>query len=333
MVSTNLIRLAASAAIVAGVNGQVSTVITTIIVTAFTTVGFSASSSSTANPSTTTTTTIPSTTPIEVIPITITTTITIPLADEDITSSSAAILAAFASLNDGFYNDAAVTSVPTVSNDNSPSLVTTTTCNFNGACRVITVPAVIPLSRRVTTLTDCYGNVCRPVTTLTYPVLPDEVILTRCDFNNTCSVVTRNNALVTTGIPLLSASSSRSVSVRRNTTTAFSSSIRTGTSTFSGTRGPTLVTRTSVNTTNRSSGRSITPSTLPTSFSSRSTTSSSPPPSISRQPTPSPPSATTQPVVASPTAVVIAGEPVLTPFGAMPLMALLGAVAAGMAFM
>ncbi|KAK2043485.1 hypothetical protein LZ31DRAFT_325075 [Colletotrichum somersetense] len=337
MISTNLIRLAASAAIMAGVNGQVSTAITTIIVTAFTTVGFSNSSSSTADSSITT---IPSTTPIEVIPITITTTITILLPDEDITSSSAAIMAAFASLNDGSYNDAVVTPVPTVSTHNYPSLVTTTICNFNRTCSAITVPAVIPLFSRVTTLTDCYDNVCRPVTTLTYPVLPDEVILTRCNFNGTCSVVTRNNALVTTSILLVSASSSRSVSVRRNTTTAVSSSIRTSTSTFSGTRGPTLVTRTSVNTTNRSSGRSVTLSTRPTSFSSRSaapssrfTTPSSPPLGISQQPNPSPPSATTRTVVTSPTAVAVAGEPVLTPFGAMPLVALLGAVAAGMAFM
>ncbi|WDK18535.1 hypothetical protein CGRA01v4_09820 [Colletotrichum graminicola] len=330
MVSTNLIRLITSAAILAGVNGQVVTTIaiTTITLTTFTTVGLSSSPSSTADPSTTT---IPSTTPLGVIPITIRTTITILLPGLNRTSSSVAILPAFTSPN----NNVTITSVSTVPTVSPPSLITTTTCNFNGTCRVITIPVVIPLSSRATTLTDCYNSICRPVTTFTYPVPPDEFILTRCNFNGTCSTVTRNNTPIATSIPLLSASSSRSSGIRTNTTLAVSSSIRAGTSTLSVTGGPTLVTRSSVNTTNRSSSRSTFSSSRSAAPSSRATAPSSPPLSISRPPsnTPSPPSATTGPVFTSPTAVVVAGEPVLKPFSAMPLMGLLGAVAAGMVFM
>ncbi|EFQ35635.1 uncharacterized protein GLRG_10779 [Colletotrichum graminicola M1.001] len=109
MVSTNLIRLITSAAILAGVNGQVVTTIaiTTITLTTFTTVGLSSSPSSTADPSTTT---IPSTTPLGVIPITIRTTITILLPGLNRTSSSVAILPAFTSPN----NNVTITSVSTV---------------------------------------------------------------------------------------------------------------------------------------------------------------------------------------------------------------------------
>ncbi|KAK1996828.1 hypothetical protein LX36DRAFT_701397 [Colletotrichum falcatum] len=326
MVSTNLIRLAASAAMLARVNGQAGAAIafTTITLTTFTTVGLSSSSSWTVDPSITAMT---STTPLEVIPITVTTIITIRLPGQNTSSSSAGIVPALASLNDSPYNNAAVAPVSTGSAVTGPSLVTTTTCNFDGICRITTVPAVIPLPSMVTTLTDCYNRVCSPVATLTYPVPP-------------CSIVTRTNAPAATSIPLLSASSGSSAAIRSNTTTAVSSSSRAGTPTSSVTRAPTLVTTTSLDTTNRSSSLASAPPSRTASSASISAATSGRPPTTSSprlstpQQTPSrPPSATTRPVITSPTVVVVAGESSLKPFSAIPLICLLGAVAAGMGFM
>ncbi|KAK2007703.1 hypothetical protein LZ32DRAFT_662633 [Colletotrichum eremochloae] len=318
MVSTSIIRLAASATILAGVNGQGIT----LTRTAFETVHISRFSSVTVTVDQPITT-IPSTTSVGMIPVIITTTMTIMVPVRETIS----ILPTFTSPD----SNAIVTPVPTVPIVDFPSMITTTTCNFNGTCRAITVPAPWPIM--VTTLTDCYNSTCRPVTTITYPVAPEVFTLTRCDFNGTCSVVTRTNVPVVTSIPLLSTSSGRSTGIRSNTTRGSSSSIRTGTPTFSVTRGPTLVTRTSFNTTIGSSSPPATLSSRPVTSSSRSLSTPQQPSSRPSSDTPSPPSATTRPVLTSPTVVVVAGEPPLKPFRAIPLMGLLGAVAAGMALM
>ncbi|GKT50658.1 uncharacterized protein ColSpa_10839 [Colletotrichum spaethianum] len=212
-----------------------------------------------------------------------------------------------------------------------PASVTTTTCNFNGTCRVITLPPAVSIPSSVTTLSTCNNRgACGPATTLTYPAPPAVTTLTRCNFSGSCSAVTRTN----TG-PIFT---NRTTTIRPSTiwpsticsgtacritvSTGVSTIIRPITPTLTAPRNSTLITRPSV------------PISLPVISSrliissSRSATAPQLPPSNPPSNVPLP-SNTTRPATTTPSVVVVAGEPALKAVNVIPLMSVLGAVAIG----